>query len=189
MIRKFSSLILAFLFRGFFFSFFFSFLLVEVEGTSGSGEEGVRNANANSNLFRGKNVLLFITDQENLNTGAFPEDFEEKYMHGSSLFKKNGVAFTKAFAASCMCSPSRASLLTGFYPAQHKVRDTLEYYLDPSIIPQPTLSLRPYPSIMSYQLQRFQRFSYKMLMSIIIMVHLHMKRLKEEYNFILMWRI
>src|SRR3954451_596960 len=34
---------------------------------------------------------------------------------------RTGVTFTRAFANTCMCSPSRATLLTGRMPAEHGV--------------------------------------------------------------------
>ena len=37
-----------------------------------------------------------------------------------------GVRFTRAFAAHGMCSPTRATLLTGLLPSQHGVQDWLD---------------------------------------------------------------
>ena len=37
-----------------------------------------------------------------------------------------GVRFTRAFAVHGMCSPTRATLLTGLLPSQHGVQDWLD---------------------------------------------------------------
>lgn len=56
--------------------------------------------------------------------------------------QENGLSFNHAYCNSCMCSPSRSTLFTGLYPAQHRVFDTLtegqafsdtEVILDPKI--------------------------------------------------------
>ena len=39
---------------------------------------------------------------------------------------KEGVRFTNAFAVHGMCSPTRATLLTGLLPSQHGVQDWLD---------------------------------------------------------------
>jgi choline-sulfatase len=52
--------------------------------------------------------------------------------------RRTGLAFDRAFIASCMCSPSRASFLTGTFPSRHGVKLTLTYgdlWPDPSTIP------------------------------------------------------
>ena len=86
-------------------------------------------------------LILIITDQERA-TQNFPPNWEEKNLKTMTFLKDNGFTFNKAFCNSCMCSPSRTTLFTGVYPAQHGVTQTLtwggryssaETTLDPSI--------------------------------------------------------
>jgi arylsulfatase A-like enzyme len=55
---------------------------------------------------------------------------------GLTRLQQNGLTFENAFCAACMCSPTRASLLTGYFPAQHGVKYTLEESMDDSKYPQ-----------------------------------------------------
>jgi len=73
----------------------------------------------------GKNLVIFITDQQRA-TQHFPKGWEEENLPGMTRLKRNGVSFERTYAAACMCSPSRASMLTGYFPAQHGVKYTLE---------------------------------------------------------------
>ncbi len=41
--------------------------------------------------------------------------------------RANGTSFTNTICNTCMCSPSRSTLFTGKYPAQHGVTQTLSY--------------------------------------------------------------
>lgn len=75
--------------------------------------------------FKGKNVLIFLTDQERA-TQNFPAGWEEKNMPGLTRLKKNGLTFENAFTNACMCSPSRSTMLSGYFTAQSGVRYTLE---------------------------------------------------------------
>jgi len=62
------------------------------------------------------NILWVCTDQQRWNTiGALGNEF----VHTPHLDKlvKNGVAFTRAYVQSPVCTPSRASFLTGMYPS------------------------------------------------------------------------
>lgn len=83
----------------------------------------------------GKNVVIFITDQERA-IQHFPKGWEEQNLPGMTRLKKNGVSFERAFAAACMCSPSRASMFSGYFTAQHGVKYTLEESMDSSKYPQ-----------------------------------------------------
>src|SRR4051794_18275806 len=74
----------------------------------------------------GMNVILFLTDQERA-IQHFPDGWEAANLPGMTRLREHGLSFENAFCSSCMCSPSRASLFTGLFPAQHEVTDTLSY--------------------------------------------------------------
>lgn len=69
-------------------------------------------------------LIFIITDQERA-TMHFPEGWEEQNLKSMTFLKNRGFSFDKAFCNTCMCSPSRSTLLTGTYPAQHQVTETL----------------------------------------------------------------
>src|ERR1700743_1045871 len=69
-------------------------------------------------------IVIIITDQQRA-TQHFPEGWEEENLPNLTFLKENGFSFDRAFCNTCMCSPSRATLLTGTYPAQHGVTQTL----------------------------------------------------------------
>jgi len=69
-------------------------------------------------------IIIIITDQQRA-TQHFPEGWEKEHLPNLTFFKENGFSFDRAFCNTCMCSPSRATLLTGTYPAQHGVTQTL----------------------------------------------------------------
>lgn len=93
---------------------------------------------ADTQSLRGMNVLLFITDQQRA-TQHFPPGWEEENLPGMQRLKKHGLSFERAFCNACMCSPSRATLMTGFFPAQHGVKWTLETNMPADQYPQQTL--------------------------------------------------
>jgi choline-sulfatase len=92
------------------------------------------------NNLQGMNVVLFITDQERA-TQHFPAGWEEKNMPGATYLAENGIKFDRACCSAAMCSPSRASLMTGYFPAQHGVKWTLEENMTTSANPQQVLPL------------------------------------------------
>ncbi|MGE9294914.1 MAG: sulfatase-like hydrolase/transferase [Puniceicoccales bacterium] len=70
------------------------------------------------------NIVLFITDQERA-TQHFPDGWEEENLPTLTRLKASGMSFERMYCSAAMCSPSRSSLFTGLYPAQHNVTQTL----------------------------------------------------------------
>jgi hypothetical protein len=73
----------------------------------------------------GMNVVLFITGQKRA-IQHFPPRWAERNLPGLTRLQRHGVTFTNAFTNSCMCSPARSTMVTGYFPAQHGVKYTLE---------------------------------------------------------------
>jgi choline-sulfatase len=88
----------------------------------------------------GKNVILFLTDQERA-IQHFPANWLRENLPGMRRLKRHGLSFETACTAACMCSPSRSSLMTGYFPAQHGVKYTLESDMEASEYPQVNLPL------------------------------------------------
>jgi choline-sulfatase len=86
-------------------------------------------------------LIIIITDQERA-TQHFPPNWEQDNLHSLTFLKKNGFSFDRAFCNTCMCSPSRATLFTGTYPASHQVTQTLTWggrYSPAEVTLDPTL--------------------------------------------------
>jgi choline-sulfatase len=92
---------------------------------AGKGGEGLN----------GKNVILFLTDQERA-IQHFPDNWLRENLPGMRRLKRHGLSFETACTAACMCSPSRSSLMTGYFPAQHGVKYTLEKNMPAKEYPQ-----------------------------------------------------
>ena len=75
---------------------------------------------------RAPNLLLLITDQQR-SPQHWPDEpgWLDALMPAEKELARTGLTFNRTFAASCMCSPSRATLLTGTYPSRHGVKLTL----------------------------------------------------------------
>jgi choline-sulfatase len=56
----------------------------------------------------------------------FPDNWAKENLPGATRLQQNGLTFNRAFCNACMCSPSRATLFSGYFPAQHGVKYTLE---------------------------------------------------------------
>lgn len=87
----------------------------------------------------GMNVLVFLTDQQRA-VQHFPPGWTKRNMPGLARLQKHGMTFDNAFTNACMCSPARSTMLTGYFPAQHGVKYTLESNMPASQYPQVELS-------------------------------------------------
>ena len=88
----------------------------------------------------GMNVVVFLTDQERA-IQHLPKHWVRDNLPGMSRLKENGVTFHHAFSNACMCSPARSTLMTGYFPAQHGVKYTLEEDMPADEYPQVELPL------------------------------------------------
>lgn len=70
------------------------------------------------------NIVLIVTDQER-EVMHWPEGWAEDNLRARSRLMANGLMFRNAHCATAACSPSRASLMTGLYPAQHGVKNLI----------------------------------------------------------------
>ena len=103
---------------------------------SGSGVERAMAAKGGGgNSVKGMNVILFITDQERA-IQHFPENWLRQNLPGMRRLQRHGLTFETACTAACMCSPSRSSMMTGYFPAQHGVKYTLEEDMKATEFPQ-----------------------------------------------------
>lgn len=89
----------------------------------------------------GMNVILFLTDQERA-IQHFPKGWAGRNLPGLTRLRRHGVEFTNAFTNACMCSPARSTLMSGYFPAQHGVKYTLEEDMPASEYPQSELPRR-----------------------------------------------
>ncbi len=100
---------------------------------------GARTRRAASGGVAGMNVLVFLTDQQRA-VQHFPRGWSERNMPGLTRLQKHGMTFDNAFTNACMCSPSRSTLMSGYFPAQHGVKYTLETDMPASQYPQVELA-------------------------------------------------
>lgn len=87
----------------------------------------------------GMNVLMFMTDQQRA-IQHFPPGWAKRNMPGLTQLQKHGITFDNAFTNACMCSPARSTLMSGYFPAQHGVKYTLEEDMPAPQYPQVELA-------------------------------------------------
>jgi choline-sulfatase len=87
----------------------------------------------------GMNVLVFLTDQQRA-IQHFPPGWVSRNMPGHSRLRQHGLTFANAFTNTCMCSPARSTLMSGYFPAQHGVKYTLETDMPAPQYPQVELA-------------------------------------------------
>ncbi len=77
-------------------------------------------------LAKQPNILIIITDQQSGHP-HWPEGWADENLPALRRLKRNGLTFERAYTNSCTCSPSRTTLFTGLYPAQHTALEVLEF--------------------------------------------------------------
>jgi arylsulfatase A-like enzyme len=72
------------------------------------------------------NIVLLITDQQR-QPRHWPDEpgWVKQLMPNDAELARTGITFNNGFCNASMCSPSRATLFTGVYPAEHGVTLTL----------------------------------------------------------------
>jgi arylsulfatase A-like enzyme len=74
------------------------------------------------------NLVLLVTDQQRA-PQHWPEDpaWLDALMPHDAELRRTGMSFERAFIPTAMCSPCRASFLTGTYPSRHGVTLTMTH--------------------------------------------------------------
>jgi choline-sulfatase len=91
----------------------------------GTGVERALGAGKSKQSVAGMNVILILTDQERA-IQHFPAHWLRQNLPGMRRLRRHGLSFERAFTNACMCSPARSTLMSGYFPAQHGVKYTLE---------------------------------------------------------------
>jgi choline-sulfatase len=104
---------------------------------SGRATDGPEAAAERERRRRGlpRNVLILLNDQDR-GVQHFPPGWAERNLPALMRLKRHGLSFENAFTNSCMCSPARVTWMTGYFPAQHMVRLTLEENIPSDQYPQ-----------------------------------------------------
>ena len=110
--------------RKFFLKLFIAITILRLAGTCFGAERPV-------------NILLIVADDLGIkDLGSYGSD----YYRTPNLDKlaSQGMRFTRAYAACPVCSPTRASILTGRYPQRVRLTDALPWdrlYENPKVVP------------------------------------------------------
>jgi len=98
---------------------------------------------------KGPNIVFFLVDDLGwTDVGSFGSTFYET--PNIDKFAEDGVKFTNAYAACHVCSPTRASILTGKYPARNNMTDWISGRLDypfQQYLNVPTVQALPFEEI------------------------------------------
>jgi hypothetical protein len=77
-------------------------------------------------LRRQPNLVILITDQQSGNP-HWPAGWADANLHADRRLKEHGLTFTRGYTNACTCTPARATLFSGLYPAQHGAIEVLEF--------------------------------------------------------------
>jgi len=87
---------------------------------------------------RRPNIVILMTDQERVPM-HWPDGWAAANLPNRARLARRGLTFTNAFCAASMCSPSRATIFTGVYPAEHGVTEVLQDGTSAAAVAQHTL--------------------------------------------------
>ena len=107
---------------------------------SGGVERALAAGKGGGRSVAGMNMILFLTDQERA-IQHFPPNWLRQNLPGMRRLRRHGLSFERAFTNACMCSPARSTLMSGYFPAQHGVKYTLEEDMPADEYPQVELPL------------------------------------------------
>ena len=78
-----------------------------------------------------RNVVFILSDDHRYDAMSFMGHQFAETPHMDAM-ARNGVHMKNAFVTTSLCSPSRASILTGLYTFRHRVVDNQELVPEPS---------------------------------------------------------
>ncbi|WP_035463643.1 sulfatase [Algoriphagus vanfongensis] len=97
----------------------------------GNAQDGSKTIKSSEDL---NIVLIHVDDLGWTDLGVFGSDFyETPYI---DKLAEQGLRFTNSYAAAAICSPTRAALLTGKYPARTGITDWIRARFQGGIIPE-----------------------------------------------------
>jgi N-acetylglucosamine-6-sulfatase len=82
---------------------------------------------------RPRNILVILTDDHRYDAMGFMKTQSFGETPSLDRLAREGVHFRNAFVTTALCSPSRASILTGLYAHQHRVVDN-NHPVDPNLV-------------------------------------------------------
>ena len=97
-----------------------------------------REAHGSGTPSRRPNIVILMTDQERF-PQHWPAGWAREHLPNRQRLARHGLTFRRAFCAASMCSPSRASIFTGLFPAENGVTEVLQFGTDPDETDQVTL--------------------------------------------------
>ena len=103
------------------------------------------NAQIDKQLKEKKNVIFILSDDHRYDAMSFMHFNDFLKTPNMDKMAKEGIHFKNAFVSTSLCSPSRASILTGMYAHQHGVVDNMS----------------PVPEDLTYFPQYLQKLGYE----------------------------
>lgn len=67
------------------------------------------------------NIIFIITDHQAYYGHDRPGEFSYKWPHFEA-FAQQGIRFDRAYSVAPICTPARASMMTGLYPSTHGMK-------------------------------------------------------------------